>query len=160
MSHARSEYSDFRRWRPMPTTPCWRSARSPPRPASTSSCSNWSSCAPRRSTAAPSACSITSCGREPRHSRRQAQSGRGLARGAAIFVARARRAGVDGGADTCSPTASATRSMRRQRRILREGTGLSDVGDRLDQCLEPVRRCLSLDPAGAQEGRCGAARRP
>ena len=33
------------------------------------------------------------------------------------------------------------------------GTGLSDVGDRLDQCLEQVRRRLSLDAAGAARSR-------
>src|SRR5258707_1961229 len=57
---------------------------------------------------------------------------------------------------------------RRQRRrlragergILRQGTDLSDLGDRLDQCLEQVRRRLSLDRAGAAEdcrGRGGVA---
>ncbi len=37
-------------------------------------------------------------------------------------------------------------------RILREGTCLSHVGGRLDQCLEQVRRSLPLDPAGTQAG--------
>ena len=55
---------------------------------------------------------------------------------------------------------------RRQRRglcagergIFREGADLSHVGDRLDQCLEQVRRRLSLDAAGAAKGRRRAAR--
>ena len=38
----------------------------------------------------------------------------------------------------------------------REGTGLSHLGDRLDQCLEQVRRRLSLDAAGAAKA-VGAA---
>ena len=47
-------------------------------------------------------------------------------------------------------------------RILRKGACLSHVGDRLDQCLEQVRRRLSLDPAGAAEGsgRRGVIARP
>ena len=44
------------------------------------------------------------------------------------------------------------KSMRRRARILREGTRLSHIGDRLDQCLEQVRRRLSLDPTGAEAG--------
>ena len=41
-------------------------------------------------------------------------------------------------------------------RILREGTGLSHVRGCLDQCLEQVRRRLSLDAAGAEASRrCG-----
>ncbi len=58
MSHARSEYEDFKRLAPDASTSCWGWASLRPRRASTSSSSNWSSCAPRRSMAAPSACSI------------------------------------------------------------------------------------------------------
>ena len=56
-------------------------------------------------------------------------------------------------------------SERRQRRglcagecgVLGKGTGLSHVGGRLDQCLEQVRRRLSLDAAGAEDsGRRGS----
>ena len=38
-------------------------------------------------------------------------------------------------------------------RILREGARLSHLGDGLDQCLEQVRRRVSLDAAGAEAGR-------
>ena len=44
-----------------------------------------------------------------------------------------------------------------ERRIFRAGAGLSHLGDRLDQCLEQVRRRLSLDPAGAEASRAGVA---
>ena len=44
-----------------------------------------------------------------------------------------------------------------ERGIFREGIDLSDFRDRLDQCLEQVRRRLSLDSAGAADcvGRSG-----
>ena len=67
--------------------------------------------------------------------------------------ARTRRAGMDRGADI-----AARRRQRRglcagERGVFREGTDLSHVRDRLDQCLEQVRRRLSLDPAGAASRR-------
>ena len=49
------------------------------------------------------------------------------------------------------------RTCAGERRILREGVGLSDVSDCVDQCLEPVRRRLSLDPERAQECRRGCS---
>ena len=96
-------------------------------------------------------------GREARRARRQAQPRGGLARGAAVFGARARGAGVDRSADLAG--------RRRQRRslcagecgILREGAGLSHVGDRLDQCLEQVRRQLIAGPRRRGSGAAGAA---
>ena len=42
-----------------------------------------------------------------------------------------------------------------ERRILREGADLSDVGGRVDQRLEQVRRGLSLDAGGAAEAEAG-----
>ena len=45
------------------------------------------------------------------------------------------------------------RSMQRRVRSFRTGTRLAYVGGGLDQCLEQVRRGVSLDPTGRQAGR-------
>ena len=64
-------------------------------------------------------------------------------------AARTRRAGLDGSADLVAERRQRRGLCAGERGIFREGTDLSDLGDRLDQRLEQVRRRLSLDAAGA-----------
>ena len=64
-------------------------------------------------------------------------------------AARARGTGVDRSADAADRRRQRRGLCASERGVFREGTGLSHLGDRLDQCLEQVRRRLSLDPAGA-----------
>ena len=71
-------------------------------------------------------------------------------------AARTRGTGLDGSADPAQRRRQRRGLCGGERGVFREGAGLSDVGGRLDQCLEQVRRRLSLDAAGAEEsGRRG-----
>jgi AhpD family alkylhydroperoxidase len=68
----------------------------------------------------------------------------------------ARGAGMDGGVDAGQRRRQRCGLCGSERRVFREGIDLSQFGNRLDQCLEQVRRRLSLDPAGAaKNGSCG-----
>ena len=73
-------------------------------------------------------------------------------REAPIFSARERAALAWAEALTLLPDGVSERSMRRCARILRDRADVPDVGNRLDQRLEPVWRGLSLD-AGEAAGR-------
>jgi AhpD family alkylhydroperoxidase len=65
----------------------------------------------------------------------------------------ARGTGLDRSADAVDRRRQRRGVCGSERAIFREGTGLSEFCDRLDQCLEQVRGRLSLDPAGTAKGR-------
>ena len=104
MSHARSEYDDFKALAPdaydavARAGPCRGESR--PRQA-TARADQAARLADQRLRLLRAASHPAE--REPRHVDRQAQPRRGLARGAAIFTARTRGAGVDRSADAARP---------------------------------------------------------
>ena len=82
-------------------------------------------------------------GREPRHARRQAQPRRGVARGAAVFLARTRGAGVDRSPDAADGGVSDEVYAQARAEFSEKELTYLTFRDRFDQCLEQVRRRLS-----------------